>query len=310
MSLSRGFFARVSLQTSDKGATVATVNTAVAPQNPSVSLDKVRLALLGVGNMGEAVLAGSLRAGIHPQNISAAEPSLGRGKAIQQRYGVTVTASNVEAVDGADVVIVAVKPRDVAPVLREIGQAITPHTVVVSVAAGLSTEFLESHLPAKTSVVRVMPNTPAAIGAGMSAVSAGKFTTNYEVALVMAVMAGTGEMMEIPEAYQAAAGAVSGSGPAYMFYVLDALAEAGVAVGLPRHLAARLAVQTMLGSARLIAETGEHPALARERVSSPGGTTVQGLLALDQAGVRAAFIAAVEAARDRTDEISEELEGR
>ena len=273
-----------------------------------MNLDQTRLALLGTGNMGEAVLAGALRSGILPANVVATERRAERAAEITERFGVRTSSENADAVRDADVVIVAVKPKDVAGLLTEIGDTLPQDAVVVSVAAGLPVSFFENRLPARQAVVRVMPNTPAAIGAGMSAVSGGTLASDDQVATVLAILAGTGDVVEVPEAYQAAAGAVSGSGPAYMFYVLDALAEAGVAVGLSRDLATRLAVQTMLGSALLIAETGEHPALARERVTSPGGTTVQGLRALDEAGVRAAFIAAVEAARDRTDEITAELE--
>ncbi|QAY71783.1 pyrroline-5-carboxylate reductase [Xylanimonas protaetiae] len=258
--------------------------------------------------MGEAVLAGSLRAGVVPAHVVATGRRAGRVAEVAERHGVRGILDNVEAVRDADVVVVAVKPKDVAGLLASVGDALAPHAVVVSVAAGLSAAFFEDRLPAGQPVVRVMPNTPAAIGAGMSAVSAGTHASAADVATVLAILSGTGDAVEVPEAYQAAAGALAGSGPAYMFYVLDALAEAGVAVGLSRELATRLAVQTMLGSARLVAETGEHPALARERVTSPGGTTVQGLRALDAAGVRAAFIAAVEAARDRTNEIAAELE--
>ncbi len=275
---------------------------------PHVNLNSTRLAVLGAGNMGEAVLAGALRAGLVPANVIATDRRGTRGPALEQQLGVRSGTDNAAAVRDADVVVVAVKPKDVHGLLEEIGEALPPHAVVVSVAAGLSASFFEDRLPARQPVVRVMPNTPAAIGAGMSALSAGRHASAADVELVIAVMAGTGDVVELPEAYQAAAGAVSGSGPAYVFYVVDALAEAAVAVGLSRQLATRLAVQTVLGSARLLAETGEHPALARERVTSPGGTTIQALRKLDAAGVRAAFMDAVEAARDRTLEISRELE--
>jgi pyrroline-5-carboxylate reductase len=236
-----------------------------------VNLDQTRLAMLGTGNMGSAVLAGALRAGVAPSHVVATARRPERAEQVAAEHGVRVTADNVEAVRGADVVVVAVKPKDVAALLTAIGGALAPHAVVVSVAAGLSADFLEERLPPGPPGVGGMANTPAAIGAGMSALSRGTHASDDDVALVLAALAGTGDVVEVPEAYQAAAGAVSGSGPAYMFYVLDALAEAGVAVGLSRDLASRLAVQTMLGSARLIAETGEHPALARERVTSPGG---------------------------------------
>ena len=274
-----------------------------------MNIRDVRLAILGTGNMGEAVLAGALRAGITPAHATATARRPERAAAVEERFRCATTADNVAAVRDADVVVVAVKPKDVAALLTQVGDALAPGTVVVSVAAGLSASFFEDRLHPRQPVVRVMPNTPAAIGAGMSALSRGTTASDDDVALVQEILSGTGQVVEVPEAYQAAAGALAGSGPAYMFYVVDALAEAGVAVGLTRAMSTQLAVQTMLGSARLLAETGEHPALARERVSSPGGTTVQGLRALDEAGVRAAFIAAVEAARDRTLEIAAELGG-
>ncbi|WP_425955148.1 pyrroline-5-carboxylate reductase [Xylanimonas sp. McL0601] len=274
-----------------------------------MNLDKARLAVLGTGNMGEAVLAGALRAGLAPGNVTATARRPERASELTEKYGVRTTADNVAAAHDADVVVLAVKPKDMAALLSEVGDALRPEAVVVSVAAGLSTGFFEDRLLARQPVVRVMPNTPAAIGAGMSALSAGSHASPADVELVLAVLAGTGDVVEVPESYQAAFGALAGSGPAYVFYVLDALAEAGVAVGLSRALSTRLAVQTLLGSARLIDETGEHPALARERVTSPGGTTVQALRRLDAAGVRAAFVDAVEAARDRTVELAAELGG-
>ncbi len=280
-----------------------------SPNVAPVNLNSTRLAILGTGNMGAAVLAGALRAGLTPSNVTATDRRPEQLPVLAETYGVRATTDNAEAVREADVVVVAVKPKDVHALLEQVGDALPQHAVVVSVAAGLSAAFFEDRLPARQPVVRVMPNTPAAIGAGMSALSPGRHASAADVDLVMAVLAGTGDVVELPEAYQAAAGAVSGSGPAYVFYVVDALAEAAVAVGLSRELATRLAVQTVLGSARLLAETGEHPALARERVTSPGGTTIQALRRLDAAGVRAAFMDAVEAARDRTIEISRELEG-
>ncbi|PZR51878.1 pyrroline-5-carboxylate reductase [Xylanimonas oleitrophica] len=263
--------------------------------------------MLGTGNMGEAVLAGALRAGLAPEHVTATVRRPERLQELADRHGVRTTTDNVAAVEGADVVVIAVKPKDVAAMLTQVGDALPHHAVVVSVAVGLPTSFFEDRLPARQPVVRVMPNTPAAIGAGMSVLSAGESVTDEQVALVEAVLAGTGDVVRVPEAYQTPAAAISGSGPAYVFYVLDALTEAGVAAGLPRDLSSRLARQTLLGSARLIAETGEHPALARERVTSPGGTTIAGLRRLDQAAVRAAFIDAVAASCERAEEIAAEL---
>ena len=273
-----------------------------------IDLSKIHLAVLGSGNMGEAVLAGALRAGVLPENVVASDTSAKRLEEVARKHGVHITSSNETAVRNADVVLVAVKPKDVEHLLGEVAGSLKRTTVVVSVAAGITTGHIEEELQVREPVVKVMPNTPAAIGAGVSALSAGYNATDDDVALVKALFAGTGVVVEVPESLQAAAGALAGSGPAYVFYVIDALAEAGVAIGLTRAMALDMAVKTVLGSARLLDETGEHPAMARERVSSPGGTTIEALRVLDDSGVRAAIVNAVVAARDRTDQITEELE--
>ncbi|MDR2722588.1 MAG: pyrroline-5-carboxylate reductase [Cellulomonadaceae bacterium] len=273
-----------------------------------MNLSTVRVALLGSGNMGAAVLAGALRAGVSPANLTATGLDTEALTALETRFGTPTSTDNSEAVAGAGLVIVAVKPGDVAALLEEIRDNLPPDAIIVSVAAGLSTGYVERRLPPGQAVIRVMPNTPAAIGAGMAGLSAGQNASPDDVELALAVLSGTGEVSVIDEKYQAALGALSGSGPAYVFYVIDALAEAGVAAGLGRSLSLHLARQTVLGAAKLLVETGEHPALARERVSSPGGTTVEALRVLDAAGVRAAFVDAVAAAVTRTQEIAAQLD--
>jgi pyrroline-5-carboxylate reductase len=266
-----------------------------------------KVAFLGTGTMAEAVLAGALASGLAPSDVVATVRRPERGAELADRYGVVTTTDNAAAVAGAGVVVVGVKPKDVAALLDLVAGSLPPDAVVVSVAAGLPLALYARHLPDGQPVVRTMPNTPAQVGAGITAVVAGPTASGDDVALVEALLAGTGETVRVDEKDIDAFGALAGSGPAYVFYVVDAMAEAGVLMGLTRAVARRLAVQTVLGSGRLLAETGEHPAILREKVSSPGGTTIRALAKLDEGGVRAAFLAALEAARARSEELGREL---
>ncbi|WP_147918664.1 pyrroline-5-carboxylate reductase [Ruania zhangjianzhongii] len=264
-------------------------------------------ALIGVGVMGEAVLT-SLLTVVDPAQvrISDGRPEHGRERAAA--HGVRWVEQNVEAVACADVVIVAVKPKDVAAVLAEIDPVLGPEVLVVSIAAGIPTAFIESRLEAPVPVVRVMPNTPATIGQGVSVMSPGSHTTDSHLDQVAQLLSGTGTVLRVPESDQDAVTAISGSGPAYVFYLIDALAEAGVLGGLSRATALELATRTVAGAGAMAAASGEHPVVLREQVSSPAGTTVAGVRALDQHGVRAGVVAAVEAARARSVELGRSLE--
>jgi pyrroline-5-carboxylate reductase len=269
----------------------------------------VRLAVLGGGVMGEALLGAALRAGVPAGGVVVAEKYPARAAEIADRHGVTTTADVAEAVAGADVVLVAVKPQDVAAALAAASPALEKGALVVTVAAGLPIAFYEQRLPTGTPVVRVMPNTPALVGKGASGVAPGAHATADDVALVRDLLAATGLVVEVGEHLLDAVTAISGSGPAYVFYLVDALAEAGVLLGLPRAQALQLAVTTFEGSAALLVESGDHPVVLRERVSSPGGTTVAALRELDAHAVRAAVLAAAEAARDRSRELAAEAGG-
>lgn len=277
------------------------------PDDGSVT-DRPTVAVLGGGAMGETVLSAVLQAGWPTERALVTVRRPERGRELAERYGIQVTEDNARAARSADVLVVAVKPQDVGTLLRNIGPDVRPGARVVSVAAGLTTAFFERRLPAGTAVVRVMPNTPAVVGEGATAISAGTHATDQDLDLVQEMLAATGVVVRVPEKDQDAVGALSGSGPAYVFYVVDALAEAGVMLGLTRDRARDLAVATVRGAAALLADTGEHPAVLRERVSSPGGTTVQALRVLDDRGVRAAFLAAAEAARDRSRALAAELD--
>jgi len=259
------------------------------------------VAVLGVGTMGEAVLAGVLRSGWSADDVVAVVRREERAAELAERHGVR----SVPLAEGAarDVLVLAVKPQQLDDVLAQAAPHVHAGALVVSVAAGVTTARLAAALPEGVAVVRAMPNTPALVGAGTTAVSAGPGAGEEQLALASELLSGAGDVVPVPEAQQDAATAVSGSGPAYVLHVLEALVEAGVHAGLPRATAARLATGTLAGTAALLRETGEHPSLLRERVTSPGGTTAAGLRQLDERGVRAAVLAAVEAARDRAREL-------
>lgn len=268
-----------------------------------------RVTLIGTGVMGGAILAALTAAGAPRRDVAVVDAVPGRAATVAAARGVRAVERIADAAAGADVVVVAVKPKDVAAVLADLAGAVGPQTVVVTVVAGLEAAFYERRLPAGVPVVRVMPNTPATIGRGMSAVAPGAAAREEHLAAAEDLLAGTGAVVRVAERDLDAVTAISGSGPAYVFYVIDALAEAGVLLGLGRALATTLATQTVLGAAALVSETGEHPAVLRERVSSPAGTTVAALRHLDAAGVRAAFVGAAEAAWRRAGELGRELSG-
>ncbi|WP_298992825.1 pyrroline-5-carboxylate reductase [uncultured Pseudokineococcus sp.] len=261
-----------------------------APSRPSV-------AVLGVGTMGEAVLAGVLRSGWAPDDVVAVVRRDERAAELADRYGVR----SVPLAEGAarEVLVVAVKPQQLDDLLASAAPHVRPGALVLSVAAGVPTARLAAALPEGVAVVRAMPNTPALVGAGTTAVSAGPGADEERMALVGELLQGTGDVVVLPEALQDAATAVSGSGPAYVLLLLESLVEAGVHAGLPRATSSRLATGTLAGTAALVRESGEHPSLLRERVTSPGGTTAAGLRRLEERGLRAALLDAVEAARDR-----------
>lgn len=263
-----------------------------------------RVALLGVGRMGQAVLAGMIDAGWDPARIVAAESHEPTATTVRERHGIEFRPI-AQAVVGADVVIVAVKPHDVASVLDEVSTQLEPGVTVVSLAAGVTTGTLAAHLPAGTSVVRVMPNTPALVGMGMSVMSPAPGCPPEALAVARRVLSAVGEVREAPESAQDAVTAVSGSGPAYIFHVAEAMIDAGVHLGLPRPLARDLTVQTILGAATMLRDSGEHPAVLRENVTSPGGTTAAALHVLEELAVKAAFSRAMRAAHDRSAELGD-----
>ncbi len=263
-----------------------------------------KLAVLGVGMMGEALLSGLLDAGQEAADVVVSDRHGPRADEVADRHGLR-TAPAADAVADADTVIVAVKPADVADLLTEIGPRLPEGALVISVAAGLTTATLEASLPDGTAVARAMPNTPALVGQGMTAVCAGSHCTDEQLAEAIRLLSGCGKVVTVAEKQFDAVTAVSGSGPAYVFYVVEAMIEAGVLLGLPRPTATELVAQTVLGAATMVDRTGTHPSLLREQVSSPGGTTIAALRQLDDHRVRAAFVTAMEAAARRSNELSQ-----
>ncbi|WP_427888339.1 pyrroline-5-carboxylate reductase [Kribbella sp. GL6] len=264
-----------------------------------------QVAVLGAGVMGETLLSGLIRAGRRPEDLLITERRPERAAELRERYGVDVV-SNLEAAKRADTLVLVVKPQDMPDLLAEIAPAVEPTQTIVSLAAGISTGFVESRLPEGVAVVRVMPNTPALVDEGMAAISRGAHCDESHLELAESLLAATGRVVRVPEKQQDAVTAISGSGPAYIFFVVESMIEAGVHMGLPRNTATELVVQTVVGSAKLLRETGEHPTVLRERVTSPGGTTAAAVRELEDHKVRAAFLSAIEAARNRSRDLAAE----
>lgn len=262
-----------------------------------------RIAVIGGGKMGEAIVAGLISAGSSDaEDIIVAEPNAERA-GVFAAHGVAVVTDGHEAVAGADHVIIAVKPQVIDAVVAHIADDVPPTAIVVSIAVGISTAHLESLLPAGTAVVRVMPNTPAMVGEGMSVVSGGSEASQAQVESVRAIFDALGRAIILDERHQDVAAAISGSGPAYVALFIDALARAGVRQGLARDVAQALAMQTMRGTVELIERTGTHPEAIIDAVSSPGGTTIAAIEALEASGLRSGIFDAVAAAVRRSKEL-------
>jgi pyrroline-5-carboxylate reductase len=265
------------------------------------------LAVLGGGKMGEALIAGLLDAGaVRRDRVTATDARRERIAQLAKRYRVRTTSDNAAAVARADVVLVAVKPAVVRAVLEEVRDALKDRTLVISIAAGVTTAQIERWIGKPVPVVRAMPNTPALVREGMTAVCAGTHATPRHLETARAVFAAVGRCVALEERHLDAVTAVSGSGPAFQFVILDALADGGVKAGLPRDVAVELAAQTMRGASTMVLRTGEHPGTLKDAVATPGGCTVEGLLELEEGGVRATLIKAVVRAARRAGELSGE----
>lgn len=259
------------------------------------------LAVIGGGKMGAALIQGILRAGLAaPKRVWVAEPVSALRAALAKETGVNVTADNAAAVKKARVILLAVKPGVVPAALAQIKPVFTDDHLLLSIAAGVTLAKLEAGLPAGARVIRAMPNTPALVGAGAAGFAPGAAATADDAALAQRILGSVGSALEVPEKLLDAVTGLSGSGPAYIYMVIEALSDGGVAMGLPRDVATRLAAQTVLGAAKMVLETGLHPGVLKDQVTSPGGTTIEGLHALEAGRLRATLMQAVKAATEKS----------
>ncbi|MER7843335.1 pyrroline-5-carboxylate reductase [Kitasatospora sp. NPDC096077] len=262
-----------------------------------------KIAFLGTGKIGEALLSGLLRAGKDPSDVLVTARRPERAAELADRYGV-VAVSNTEAAKLADTLILAVKPQDMGTLLEELAPHIAPDRLVISAAAGVPTAWFEERLAAGTPVVRVMPNTPVLVDEGMSVISGGSHAREEHLARAEEIFSSVGKALRLPESQQDAATALSGSGPAYFYFLVEAMTDAGILLGLPRQVAHDLIVQSAIGASVMLRDSGEHPVKLREAVTSPAGTTIAAIRELENHGVRAALLGALEAARDRSRELA------
>lgn len=262
------------------------------------------LAVIGAGQMGEALIKGTLGSQLlEPSQLRIADLSEARLQEVQSKYGVTVEKSNRAAAKKASVIILAVKPNQVEAVVDEIRDVVKRDKVLISIAAGVSTQRIDKLLGKEVPVVRVMPNQPALVGAGVSVISPGRWASADTVTLVRTLFSGVGEVVELDERFQNVATALSGSGPAYFYLFVEVLVEGGIRGGLSREIATKLVTQTLVGAGAVLQETGEHPVLLIDRVASPGGTTAAALAALEEGGFRASVFHALTAAVARAEEL-------
>jgi len=264
-----------------------------------------KICFIGTGNMGEALVSGLIQSGSsEPENIICTDAREDRLDYIRQTYGVVTLQDNLEAIEGAEIIIYAVKPQIIAPVLQETNKALDMTKLIISVAAGVPLEAIEELLKKDLRLIRVMPNVPAFVKAGATAIACGRHVLKDDLKLAHAIFDSVGASVYIPENYlMDAVTGLSGSGPAYVFLIVDALADAGVRVGLSRRDSLFLAIQTVLGAATLLKETQEHPGKLKDMVTSPGGTAIAGLHTLEEGGLRTTLINAVQAATERSKEL-------
>jgi pyrroline-5-carboxylate reductase len=278
----------------------STTETTIVEKAPAA----MRVAVLGAGKMGGILLQAFLDSGLFaPEQIVATVAHEGRAKALSLQYGVTVTTDNVAAVTGADVVLLGVKPQQMGDVVRHIAGALTPGTLLISVAASVRTSVIEEAAGAGSCVIRSMPNTPAKVGAGVTALCRGAHATDAQMELAQKIFETVGRAVVVDEKHMDAVTGLSGSGPAFLYIIIEALAEAGVNVGLPRDVATLLAAQTTYGAAKMVLETGSHPALLKDEVTTPAGCTVDGILELEEGGLRVTLIKAVKRATERAKQL-------
>jgi len=279
----------------DTPASVATTESA-AP---------LRIAVLGAGKMGGILVQAFLRSGLFSrEHVSATVAHEARAASLTLQFGVPVTTDNLKAAKEADIILLGVKPQQMHDVVLGIAPALRPGKLLISFAASVKTSAIEEAAGCQISVIRAMPNTPAMLGAGVTAICRGKFVTDQQLALAEQIFATVGRTVVVDEKHMDAVTGLSGSGPAFLYIIIEALAEAGVNVGLPRDIATLLAAQTTYGAAKMVLETGSHPALLKDEVTTPAGCTVEGILELEEGGLRVTLIKAVKRATERARELA------
>jgi pyrroline-5-carboxylate reductase len=271
----------------------------------SSNLDSLRWGFIGSGRMASALVRGMIRAGVaSADRIVASDPHPAARELLALEAGIRVYPANATVIEAADVVVLAVKPQGMVPVMAEIAPMLTSRHLVVSIAAGVSIATMAKALGESTRLIRVMPNTPALLGEGASAFSLGATATEADAEAVRIFLESVGRAVRVPESQLDAVTGLSGSGPAFIYMIVEALSDGGVRAGLPRDVATTLAAQTVLGAARMVLETGLHPGALKDQVTSPGGTTIAGVQVLERAALRGALIDAVEAAARRSAELA------
>jgi pyrroline-5-carboxylate reductase len=265
-----------------------------------------KVAFLGGGNMGEALISGLIRSGGRSADeiiVTARRDE--RVRELAGKYGVAATLDNTEAARFADVLVLMTKPQDIDVLLSQVREHVTPQHLVISFAAGIRTSFVEKRLPDGVPVVRVMSNVPVMVDEAMTVIAAGRLAEEHHLAVAEELLGYVGKVLRLEETHLDAVTATSGSGPAYFFLLAEAMIEACILLGLSRDVATDLIIQTMLGSAKMLRDTGKHPVELREMVTSPGGTTIAAIRHLEEAGVRAAFLNAIDAAKKRSEELAQ-----
>lgn len=296
---------------SKKGAALSKKGSALSKKDSAQSKEPVqptagmRIAVLGAGKMGGILLQAFLRSGLFTrEQIAATVAHDLRAEALSKQLGLTVSTENHAAAKGADIVLLAVKPTQVIQLVREIGAGLKPNALLLSIAASVKTSAIEEAAGGSRSVIRAMPNTPAMLGAGITALCRGRFAKDEQLALAQKIFETVGRTVVVDERHMDAVTGLSGSGPAFLYIILESLAEAGVNVGLPREIATQLAAQTAYGAAKMVLETGSHPALLKDEVTTPAGCTVDGILELEEGGLRVTLIKAVKRATERARELA------
>jgi len=272
---------------------------------PTPAMPNLRVAILGTGKMGGILLQAFLKNNLlGPDQIFATVHHPERAQALSVQYGIEMTTDNLAAASQADVILLGVKPVQVPALVEQIRPALSPQKVVISIAASVKTRSIEDAAGCDLAVIRAMPNTPAMLAAGVTALCAGRFVNEEQMAIAQRIFQTVGRTVVVDEKHMDAVTGLSGSGPAFLYIIIEALAEAGVNVGLPRDVATLLAAQTTLGSARMVLETGYHPALLKDAVTTPAGCTVDGILELEEGGLRVTLIKAVKRATQRAKELA------